>query len=228
MSAYRSFQQQVVDACVRLADRGFLAGTGGNLALRVSDHAFAVTPSACDYYTMQPQDVCILRLDTLAVLEGELKPSVESGLHARTFRGRPDCAASVHTHQPLASAVALLAVNLPVADAEARAALGPEIPLVSYGPSGTGLLSAAYAKRLRPGANAYLLRNHGLVCCGPTLQQAMRGVELVERTAAAYLAERIRSSSGVLVPEPLRRMALRAVSADADAANATSFESAQS
>lgn len=191
MSRYQAIQQQVIDACVRLADRGYLAGTGGNVALRVSGTEFAVTPSASDYYTMRAADICILRLDTLAVIEGELKPSVESGIHARTLRARPDCAASVHTHQPLASAIALLGIALPVVDPEAQQALGKEIPLVPYGPSGTGLLAAAYGKRVRADANAYLLRNHGLVCCGTSMNAAIANLEWVEREAAGYLRRRI-------------------------------------
>lgn len=191
MSRYQAIQQQVVDACVRLADRGYLAGTGGNVALRVSANEFAVTPSASDYYTMRAADICILQLDTLAVIEGALKPSVESGIHARTLRARPDCNASVHTHQPLASAIALLGIALPVATPEAQQALGKEIPLVPYGPSGTGLLAAAYGKRVRADANAYLLRNHGLVCCGASMDAAIENVEWVEREAAAYLRRRI-------------------------------------
>ena len=70
---------------------------------------FAVTPSASDYYAMSPADICILRLDTLEQLAGDGKPSVESGLHARMFKARPDCQASLHTHQPIASAFTLLA-----------------------------------------------------------------------------------------------------------------------
>lgn len=191
MSRYQDVQQQVVDACLRLADRGYLAGTGGNVALRASGTEFAVTPSASDYYTMRAADICILRLDTLAVIEGALKPSVESGIHARTLRARPDCKASVHTHQPLASAVALLGIALPVVHPEAQQALGFDIPLVPYGPSGTGLLAAAYGKRVRADANAYLLSSHGLVCCGVSLEAAMANVEWVEREAAGYLRRRI-------------------------------------
>lgn len=209
MSRYQQDKEAVVRACLNLADRGYLAGTGGNLALRVAGGAFAVTPSASDYYTMRPEDICILDLATLAVIEGDLKPSVESGIHARTLRARPDCAASVHTHQPLASAIALLGLELPVAHAAARAALGAVVPLVPYGPSGTGLLAAAYGRRLRADANAYLLRNHGLVCCGATLEQAMANVEWVEREAASYLQRHIQlGRQGGRGADALRRQVL--------------------
>jgi len=190
-------RRQVLDACLRLADRGFLAGIGGNVAMRIDAELFAVTPSAADYYTMRPEDICILRLDTLAVVAGDKAPSVESGMHSRVLRFRSDAGASVHTHQPVASAVALLNLPIPLTDPQQRAALGERIEIVSYGPSGTRFLVRALGRRLRHDINAYLLRNHGLVCAGPTMEQAIANVEHVEHAAAAFLRDAIDSARGI-------------------------------
>jgi L-fuculose-phosphate aldolase len=185
-------RQAVVDACIQLADMGYLAGIGGNVALRLDGgRAFAVTPSAADYYSMGPTDICVLDLESLAVLAGDRQPSVESGMHAAILRFRPDLTASVHTHQPIASAVALLATDLPVQGEEARSALGSMVRLTSYGPSGTGFLVRALQKILRSDLNAYLLRNHGIVCGGSTMKQAIRNVELIEQEAARFVRETI-------------------------------------
>ena len=40
----------VVDACHTLSSLGYLAGIGGNVALRIGDR-MAVTPSAADYFS---------------------------------------------------------------------------------------------------------------------------------------------------------------------------------
>ena len=77
----RVLRETVVELCVALSRRGYLAGTGGNIALRIDAERFAVTPSATDYLAMGADDVCVLRLADLARLEGERAPSVESGLH---------------------------------------------------------------------------------------------------------------------------------------------------
>ena len=53
----------------------FLAGTGGNVALRTDDEHFAVTPSATDYYAMNAADVCIVRLSDKQQVDGELRRS---------------------------------------------------------------------------------------------------------------------------------------------------------
>lgn len=192
MSLHAPARQQVLDACLRLADRGFLHGTGGNVSQRIDERLFAITPSGVDYYSMTASDVCILNLDTLAVEEGARTPSVESGLHALLLRVRRDAASGVHTHQPLASAVALLGVEL------------PGVAAVSYAPSGTRLLARALRRRLRHNIDAYLLRNHGLVCCGRTMADAIAKAESVECAAADFLRAAIeRDGSGELAREAL-------------------------
>jgi len=190
-------RQAIVDICVQLADTGYLAGTGGNVALRLDEEHFAVTPSAADYYTMTATQIAVLRLDTLAQIDGELPPSVESSLHATLLRARPSLPASVHTHQPVASAVALAGCALPLRELADIAELGPEVAIVPYGPSGTGLLVRALRKRLRPNIHAYLLRNHGLVCNAASLDSAARLVGRIERAAARWLLEqgRVRAPS---------------------------------
>ncbi|MBH3338158.1 class II aldolase/adducin family protein [Pseudomonas mendocina] len=183
MSLEQRARETLVRTAVEMADKGFLAGIGGNLALRIDAERFAVTPSASDYYAMSPADICILRLDTLEQLAGDGKPSVESGLHARMFRARPDCQASLHTHQPIASAFTLLGRALPISGAEARRVIGRQVPMCAYGPSGSGLLSWLVSRRVRPDVNAYLMRNHGAIGIASTFEQAGRVMELLELEA---------------------------------------------
>ena len=211
MSRYTSHKQQVIDACLTLAEAGYLAGTGGNVALRVNEDLFAVTPSGADYYTLQTDDVCVLRLDTLAVVEGALKPSVESAMHACMLRYKRDMQASVHTHQPLASAVALLNVDLPVRDPVHQRALGPRVAIVPYAPSGTGMLVRAFGRRLRADLHAYLLKNHGVICAAPTMAEAIAHVERIELAAADFLRQRIATSASA--PAAVRHQALDALRA---------------
>lgn len=190
MSA-QAAQESVLATCLRLAGEGFLPGTGGNVALRISPKLFAITPSASDYFALSPRDICVVELDTLRMVEGTAKPSVETGLHARLLRARPDLNASIHTHQPVASAVALLRREIPVADPIARNSLGPSVPVVGYAPSGTWFLARAFGHAVRPEINAYLLANHGIVCGGATMEEAIDRVRLLENLAAKYLAGEI-------------------------------------
>jgi L-fuculose-phosphate aldolase len=170
----------VVRLAQEMAAQGFFAATGGNLALRVDEAHFAVTPSALDYLAMTPDDVCILRLADLKQTAGRRAPSVESGLHARVLRRRPDCACSIHTHQPAASACAVIGAPLQVADPRWRAVLGARVPVVGYAPSGTSWLAGKLEATLAPDADAYLLRSHGALCCGAGMEAATKRVKALE------------------------------------------------
>lgn len=187
--------QQTRETVARLAQalaaEGFFAATGGNLALRVDDAHFAVTPSALDYQAMTADDICVLRLADLKQTEGLRAPSVESGLHARVLKRRPDCACSIHTHQPAASACAVIGQPLDVTDTAAREILGARIPIAGYAPSGTAFLARKLEAAIRPDADACLLRNHGALCCGLTAEGATLRVRTLETFCLAHLRARI-------------------------------------
>lgn len=202
-------RQTVVDLCIELSQRGHFSGTGGNIALRIDAANIAVTPSATDYLTMTAADVCVLRLTDLKQVEGERTPSVESGLHARVLRARPDVQASIHTHQPVASACALLGRALEVPAGPLQRSLGRRIPVVGYAPSGSGWLSSRLARTLRPDTNAYLMFNHGVLCCGASTATALQAVEDLETLSRALLLQAItaRCEREPFMQPTLRRVA---------------------
>lgn len=184
---YYQERQSIVNTCLMLSKSGFLAGLGGNVALRLSTNEFAVTPSAADYYTMTAEDICLLELNSLKRIDNNgRRESVEAGLHAALLRGRPDLNASVHTHQPIASAVSLIHVSIPV-DTSHQSVLGNEVRHIKYAPSGSKALVQSLKRSLQPKINSYLLPNHGLVCAANTLNQAIENVAIIEKLAANFL-----------------------------------------
>lgn len=190
MASFRTERQAVADMCRHFAAHGYFAGTGGNIGLKLDDRLFAVTPTATDYETMQAEDIVILRLDTLEQVEGDRKPSVEKGLHQRMLTAYLDRRASIHTHQPIASAVALLHETLlwPVGS---PSEFGRHIGLVPYRPSGTSMLVKALGKSLRQDIYAYLLASHGVIYTTTNLDDAAAMASRIEAAAAIHLRTRI-------------------------------------
>lgn len=188
-------QEQIVELSQHLCHRGFFAATGGNLALRLDAQHIAVTPSATDYFAMRPEDVCVLRLKDLVQISGERAPSVESGLHAKILRARPDVQCSIHTHQPVASACTLLGKPMEVPDPALWDCLGKHIPLVGYAPSGSSWLAGKFGRAIRWDYNAYLMRNHGVLCCGPDVQTTLLRLESLETFCRDYLLRQITAQS---------------------------------
>jgi L-ribulose-5-phosphate 4-epimerase len=207
MSSYQPFKHQVVETARQLTEQGYLMATGGNLSIRIAGQpAFAITPSNFDYLKMQPGDVCILDFD-LKLLEGELAPSVESGMHAGIYRTRADVNAVVHTHQVYASALALIHAPIPALFDEQVRFLGRSVEIIPYAPSGTGFLKNAITKHIKNHHNAYILQNHGVLCFGHDVERAAHNVEILEKCALAYLLALCTERRVSKIPLPVREIA---------------------
>jgi ribulose-5-phosphate 4-epimerase/fuculose-1-phosphate aldolase len=207
MTDYTTFKQQVVHYSQDLMRAGFLAGTGGNLSVRVpSEESMAVTPSNFDYLSMQVDDVCVVDF-SLNQIQGERKPSIESGMHAAVYAERADVGCVIHTHQEYASALALIDAPIPALFDEQVRWLGRSVEIVPYAPSGTGFLKKKIAKMVRNNYNAYILKNHGALVLGPNPERAMHNVLLLEKCSLAYLLSLCTEKEITKIPLPIREIA---------------------
>ncbi len=188
MGAWDDAKRCVLEQSQWLARAGYLIATGGNVSVRTADGAgLAITPSGRDYLTMQPDDVCVVGWDGQTI-EGELRPSVETGMHAAVYRAREDVAAIVHTHQPHASVLAVLNLPIPALFDEQVMGLGLVVDVVPYAVSGSAELHEHVAAAVANQCNAYLLQNHGALCLGTTMDEAVRNVQVLEKCAHVYAA----------------------------------------
>ena len=187
MGSFDSEKKLIVETAHELVRKGFLMATGGNLSLRVKgQNAFAITPSNYDYMKMTPEDVCILDFD-LNMLEGHLKPSVESAMHGAVYQARADVNAIVHTHQVYTSALTLIKCPIPALFDEQARFLGRSVEIIPYAPSGTGMLKNTVAKHVKNHNNAFMMQNHGALVFGHDMERAVHNVEILEKCAMAYL-----------------------------------------
>lgn len=207
MSQFLAFKQQIVDSAQKLTQKGYLMATGGNLSLRIADkNAFAITPSNFDYMKMTAEDICVLDFE-LNVLEGTLKPSVESAMHAAIYQVRPDVNAVVHTHQVYASTLALINKPIPALFDEQTRFLGRSVAIIPYAPSGTGMLKNTIAKNVKDHNNAYIMQNHGALCFGTDLERAEHNVEILEKCSLAYLISLCTDAKVTKIPAAIREIA---------------------
>ncbi len=187
MGQFDSAKALIVETAQQLTKKGYLMATGGNLSMRIAGQAaLAITPSNYDYMKMLPEDICVLDFE-LNMLEGSLKPSVESGMHAAIYRARPDVNAVVHTHQVYASTLTLIRMPIPALFDEQTRFLGRSVKIIPYAPSGTGLLASTIARHVRDHNNAYMMQNHGALVFGHDMERAVHNVEILEKCSLAYL-----------------------------------------
>ncbi|MFI5859428.1 class II aldolase/adducin family protein [Streptomyces parvulus] len=159
---------ELVAAARRTVADGLVVGTSGNVSVRVGDTVL-VTPSGVPYDRLAPGDVTGVGLDGRQVL-GTLVPTSELPLHLAVYRADDTARAVVHTHAVHATAVSLLVDELPPVH-YMTAALGGPVRVAPYAAYGTGELARGMLGALG-GRTGCLLRNHGTVTYGTSLDQA--------------------------------------------------------
>ncbi|MFE7751433.1 class II aldolase/adducin family protein [Streptomyces sp. NPDC057428] len=157
----------VVATARRTAAEGLVVGTSGNVSARVGDIVL-VTPSGVPYDRLGPGDAVGVDLDGRQVL-GELVPTSELPLHLAVYRDS-SAGAVVHTHAVHATAVSTLVNEVPLVH-YAAAMLGGPVRTAPYARYGTRELADNMLDALRDRTGC-LLRNHGTVTYGDTLDQA--------------------------------------------------------
>lgn len=224
MTQFHDVKQEIVDTAQALVHKGFLMATGGNISMRVPGRdTFAVTPSNLDYLKMTAEDVCILNLD-LQRIEGELKPSVEAGMHAGIYAVRGDVNAIIHTHQVYTSALTLIDAEIPAMFDEQARFLGRKVEIIPYAPSGTGMLAKKVARHVRNHNNAFMMKNHGALVFGHDMQRAVHNVEILEKCALAYLLALLSERKVSRIPLAVREIAFGKLRKDQKKIEAGNFD----
>jgi L-fuculose-phosphate aldolase len=114
--------------------------------------------------------------------EGRYEPAGEKYIHTEVYRARPDVMAVVHGHPELCIACSL--ANRPFRPVYYRAAqFFPEVPILDYpGQIDTAEKGRRVAAALGPG-KGLLLRGHGIVAVGASLEEACVNAFTLEANA---------------------------------------------
>lgn len=168
---------------VELLEEDLTQRTSGNLSVRVSDDRVAISPSGVPYHDITPEDVPLVSLDGEQIGEGK-PPSSETPMHTAVYRNRDDVGAIVHTHSPFATTFAALGRSIEPSH-YLIAFAGKRVETAEYGRNGTEEL-AERAVESMDDRNAVLLRNHGVLAVGPTLEDAHNVASRVEYCACIH------------------------------------------
>ena len=180
-----SVRDELVACGVRLLGKGLLTQTSGNLSIRLSPDAIAITPTSIEYDTMQPGDIVVCSLDG-TVLEGARAPSSELPLHTAVYQAREDISAIVHTHSVHATTLAILGLPIPAVHYIIASLNTTTVPLTPYATYGTPELAINVRDTFQAPGLAVLIANHGMVAGGHTLKQAADAAETTEILAGYY------------------------------------------
>ena len=189
---FEAERQTLIDCALEMRANALIKGSGGNVSMRVPGagpdgaDAFLLTPSAMGYDTMLPSDVVLVDADG-ATLDGCRRPSSDKTAILYIFRNMPEVNVVIHTHQPYATALGLVCDELPadfttVID-ELHAAVHVA-PFTRSSDEGMGVLTVEHIGD----ALAVILKHHGVIAVGKSIDQALTAAIYLEESCQAYLA----------------------------------------
>lgn len=188
-SKWNSEKKQVLEAAQRMAEKGLVVGTSGNVSMRLANpdgrELLAITPNARYYDLLDVDDIVVANFEGENV-EGELPLSIEKMLHIGIYKARKKVNAIIHSHPPFGNIISVADVNIPPILDDQVTYLGGEIKLAKYAIPGTPELveNALEALETRNGA---ILANHGALSVGRDMREAFTNCELLEKTARVYV-----------------------------------------
>ena len=185
-------RESLITCALAMRASALIKGSGGNVSMRIpgagpkGKDAFLVTPTAMDYDTMLPSDVVLVD-EQGTTIDGRRRPTSDMAAVLYIFNHMPQVNVVIHTHQPYATALGLVVDELPadfttVID-ELHAAVHVA-PFTRSSDEGMGVLTVEHIGD----ALAVILKHHGVIAVGKSIDQALTAAVYLEESCQAYLA----------------------------------------
>ncbi len=169
----------------RLYEAGLVAGTDGNISVRLIADRILVTPAGACLGELQPGDL------VYASAGGEIpaagRPTSELPMHCAAYAARADIGAVIHAHPPITTAMTVAGLSLAEPVLPEIVLLLGSIPTAPYATPSTAAGARVVAPLLRE-HDAIVLDRHGILAVGPDLIDALHKIEKVEQCARIILA----------------------------------------
>jgi L-fuculose-phosphate aldolase len=179
-----------------LERRGMIMASEGNLSARITPDRILITRRGRRVGDLTTRDFVDLALGEPLDSQGRAAASAEHRTHLAAYAARPEIEALVHAHPPALSAFGVRgeAPSLRALDL-ARDAIHA-LAVVPYAPSGTETLARSVAAALTgaegaPACDVLILKGHGALAVGGSVEEALARLEIAEHLARTLLlAER--------------------------------------
>lgn len=182
-----SLKENLCRAGRELVEKKLVARTWGNFSVRLSVDTFLITPSGRTYEGLKPDEIVEINTKNSSYT-GSIKPSSEKEMHRKIYNSDASVNAIVHTHQFWASAVS----------ASQKSISAPyNIPCAPYAlPTTTALAKSVHKIFTESKSKVILLSNHGAICMGGSIKEAIALAEKLEEDARSFVLTQYRDISG--------------------------------
>ncbi len=200
---YKDIALHIIEICKRLHSRNMLSAADGNISYRISPTEILITPSGIAKAFMTLSDMAVITLDN-KIIHGN--PSTERLMHLEVFNSCAKAKAVVHAHPVTAIAWSIAKPNLTQLPSDCLSevilATG-DIPFADYARPGTQAMGDVL-KSFLPQHRALILRRHGAITWGESLDEAYRGMERIENSAQILMTAEQLGGLNPLPPEEIK------------------------
>ncbi|MBB6347758.1 class II aldolase/adducin family protein [Nonomuraea muscovyensis] len=203
----RLHRRQRLAAALRIfADRGFDEGVGGHITARdpILPHCFWVNPFGMHFGHVRVSDLLLVD-ETGTVVQGDGKVNPAGFvIHSHVHAARPDVVAAAHTHSTFGRAWSTLGRRLDPITQDVCAFYEDHELYDDY----TGVvLDDEEGKRIAQrlgGAKAVILRNHGLLTVGGSVEEAAWWFVTMDRSCQVQLLAEAAGEPRLIQPAEAR------------------------
>jgi L-fuculose-phosphate aldolase len=170
--------EEIIEVSHELYEKGLVPGKAGNISARFGD-VVAITPTLKSLSNLKEEDIVLVDMQANILTKGT--PSSEVNMHLEIYKKRFDVKAIVHTHSPYATGFSFSDKRLK--RLEGFGAIKTEyFPYVEYESPGSYELAKSASEGIND-EDVLILKNHGVICLGENLSEAMLLAIFVEQTA---------------------------------------------
>jgi L-ribulose-5-phosphate 4-epimerase len=196
---YQDEREQLLETVQFAYNVDLIRMSAGNISTRTADGNVAITPSGIKYHSMNAEDISIVDLEC-NLLEGP-KPSSEIPMHTAIYQNISRAISICHTHSIYGMVFAMLQEDIPLMNVELMGC-GAPIPVAPWASPGTAKAGEVTVNifQARPELSVILLRQHGLVAIGNSLDQALEKAYNAETGLETYYKSQLLGT-----PQPFSR-----------------------
>ena len=181
-------KQKIIDTGIKIDRYGLIALSGGNVSWRMSTGEILVTPSGMVYEELVEEDILVIDSEG-NIIEGKRRPSVDTVALLYIYKHMPQVNSIIHTHQPYATAVSLIADELPCVLTTLANAVRGSVKVCPFSSAASEQMGIETVANIGDKL-AVILKNHGVIAIGEDLKQALCSCVYLEEAAKTYLAAR--------------------------------------
>jgi ribulose-5-phosphate 4-epimerase/fuculose-1-phosphate aldolase len=195
----------------RVLDAAGVADVFGHVSIRIPDRDGFLLPRAMSPGLVTDADVLTMNWDC-EVVEGEGRPFIEAVIHSAIYRARPDVHSVAHFHSPMAIVLSMVGQGIkPVAGSSSTLAFVGGTPIYEeLTPTMTTLVTTREQEeslaKVLGNCRAVLLRGHGSVVVGSSVQDTCFRSFNLERLARLQVLAQMIGTPRFLTPEEIGKV----------------------